>query len=152
MDVTELGIVTDASPVHPSKARSPMDVTELEIVTDVSPVHPIKAALLMDVTELKITNLPSLSGGHPYSPPRGGMAEATTEQARKGVDVRPDSVFVHSVRVRLYSHEELRAREEGGGGGEGKGLKIQSGCTGGKRTRSATHVCKNCCTVYVHGL
>ena len=40
MDVTELGIVTDVSPVHPRKAKLLMDVTELGIVTDVSPVHP----------------------------------------------------------------------------------------------------------------
>lgn len=40
----------------------------------------------MDVTELGITNLPSLSGGHPYSPSRRGMAEATAEQPGNELD------------------------------------------------------------------
>ena len=87
MDVTELGIVTDVSPLHPEKAKLSMDVTELGIVTDVSPVHPSKAHSPMDVTELGITNLPSLSGGHPYSPSRGGMAEATAEQPGNELDL-----------------------------------------------------------------
>ena len=44
MDVTERGIVTDVSPVHPLKALLLMDITELGIVTDVSPLHSAKAA------------------------------------------------------------------------------------------------------------
>ena len=39
MLVTELGMVTDVSPVQNWKARSPMLVTELGMVTDVSPVQ-----------------------------------------------------------------------------------------------------------------
>lgn len=40
MEVTELGILIDANPVHPLKARRPIEITELGIVTDVIPVHP----------------------------------------------------------------------------------------------------------------
>ena len=40
MLVTELGMVTDVSPVQPLKALPPMLVTELGMVTDVSPVQP----------------------------------------------------------------------------------------------------------------
>ena len=43
-----------------------MEVTELGIVTDVSPLHSAKAESPMEVTVSGITNLPSLSGGHPY--------------------------------------------------------------------------------------
>ena len=39
MLVTELGMVTDVSPVQPQKALCPMLVTELGMVTDVSPVQ-----------------------------------------------------------------------------------------------------------------
>ncbi len=43
MEVTELGIVTDAKEVQSSKAYSPMEVTELGIVTDAKEVQSSKA-------------------------------------------------------------------------------------------------------------
>ena len=49
MDVTESGMVTDVSEVHPQNAEDPMDVTESGMVTDVSEVHPENALFPMDV-------------------------------------------------------------------------------------------------------
>ena len=43
MLVTDSGMVTDVSLVHPEKAPLPMFVTELGMVTEVSLVHPWKA-------------------------------------------------------------------------------------------------------------
>ncbi len=40
MLLTELGMVTEVSPMHVEKALPPMLVTELGMFTDVSPVHP----------------------------------------------------------------------------------------------------------------
>ena len=53
MLVTELGIVTDVSPLQPEKTPKPMYGTELGIVTDVSPDRE-KALSPMLVTELGI--------------------------------------------------------------------------------------------------
>ena len=39
MDVTEAGMLTEVSPVHPEKALLPMDVTEAGMLTEVSPVQ-----------------------------------------------------------------------------------------------------------------
>ena len=50
-----------------------MEVTLLGIVIDVSPLQPEKAYPPMYVTVFGTTNLPSLSGGQPYSPGHGGM-------------------------------------------------------------------------------
>ena len=43
MDVTESGMVTDESEVHPENASYPMYVTESGMVTDESEVHPENA-------------------------------------------------------------------------------------------------------------
>jgi hypothetical protein len=43
--VTLVGIVIDASPVHPWKATSPTDVTLVGIVIDASPIHCWNAAV-----------------------------------------------------------------------------------------------------------
>ena len=40
MDVTELPMVTEVSPVQPEKAALPIEVTELGMVTEVSPEQP----------------------------------------------------------------------------------------------------------------
>ena len=91
MEVTELGILTDANPVHPLKARRPIEITELGIVTDVIPVHPWNVFAPMKVTVSGITTLPSLSGGHPYSPSAGGMvgAEGGTVYGQGGKEFLP---------------------------------------------------------------
>ena len=64
MDVTELGISTEVSPVQPENASDPMDVTESGIVIEVSPVHPENALYPMDVTEFGILFASVLPSGH----------------------------------------------------------------------------------------
>ncbi len=40
MEVTELGMVTEVSPLQPRNALAPMEVTELPMLTEVSPLQP----------------------------------------------------------------------------------------------------------------
>jgi len=39
MEVTELGMVIDVSPLQPENALDPMEVTELPMVIDVNPLQ-----------------------------------------------------------------------------------------------------------------
>ena len=53
--MTELGITTDVSPLHPQKAAFPILVTELGSTTNVSPLHVKKAPSSILMTESGIT-------------------------------------------------------------------------------------------------
>ncbi len=52
IEVTELGTMTEDSPLHPEKAELPIEVTELGMMTEDSPLHPENAELPIEVTEL----------------------------------------------------------------------------------------------------
>ncbi len=52
MEVTELPMVTEVSPLQPENAQSLMVVTELGMVTEVRPLQPENALEPMEVTEL----------------------------------------------------------------------------------------------------
>ena len=43
MEVTDDGMMTDASDEHPKKAELPMEVTDVGMTTDASDEHPKKA-------------------------------------------------------------------------------------------------------------
>ena len=52
MDVTELGMVTEVSPLQSENAQSPMDVTELGILVLLQPVINLFVAVSMIALQL----------------------------------------------------------------------------------------------------